>query len=63
MASISSLTNSVEVPGPLVDDAAPYNGHGVVELHAFHRHLIPDWDGTIDNISNSFKDRPFWQYM
>ena len=62
MVSLSSSRNSIEVPGPLVDDAAPYSGLGIVELQALHPQLIPEWDGTLEDIPDSVKDRPFWQY-
>ena len=55
MVSLSSSRNSLEVPGPLVDDAAPYSGLGIVELQDLHPQLLPEWDGTLEDIPDSVR--------
>ena len=49
-------------PGPLVDDAAPYSGMGIVELRALAPYLLPKWNGSFDPLPDLVKDKPFWQY-
>ena len=46
-------------PGPLVDDAAPYSGMGIVELRALAPYLLPDWNGSFDPLPDLVKDKPF----
>lgn len=48
--------------GPLLDDCAPYSGVGFVELSIIKQLIFPNWNGSLDKISESIADRPYWQY-
>ena len=50
------------VPGPLLDDGAPYSGIGAKEFQIAHPFILPAWNGQYDPIPDSIADRPWWQY-
>lgn len=62
MAQFTSSANNDCPPGPLVDDAAPYSGMGLVEFRALQKVLLPNWNGSFGSLPLSIKERPFWQY-
>ena len=62
MASISCPGNEEIAISPLVDNAAPYNGIGIVELRAISKGVFHSWNGDLDPLPESIQDRPYWQY-
>ena len=61
MADVREFGES-DVPGPLVDNAAPYCALGIVELKALSPQILPDWNGKLDVIRKALNDCAFWQY-
>lgn len=62
MVSLTSGVFKFTAPGPLVDDGAPYSGLGIVELRALAGELLPRWNGSLDQIPESVRSTPYWQY-
>jgi len=48
--------------GPLCDDGAPYCGIGLIEFNLIQPYVAPEFKGTFEELPESIRSRPFWQY-
>lgn len=48
--------------GPLVDDGAPWSGLGMEEFLRLQSTIMLTWDGTLDELPDLIRSRPYWQY-
>ena len=46
MATIDDDQSCLDVPGPLVDDAAPYSAMGIADFKALSKYILPSWNGN-----------------
>lgn len=59
--TLTSETLKLNNPiGPLLDDGAPYSGLGMEELKLIQKYVWPKWNGQLDPLPKTVKDRPYW---
>lgn len=63
MATLSGIESALNGRvGPLCDDGAPYCGIGLTEFELIQPYVASDFKGTFDELPESVKSRPLWQY-
>ena len=59
MANVLIDTTS-NITGPLVDDGAPYSGHGLQELLEIAEDIMIGWNGNLNPLPEGVRHLPYW---